>query len=280
MLVNFRRILEEAQKERYAIGAFNMTAIETAMAIVTAAEKQNSPVILQLSEKSIDYFGFDLALGICRHLAEQAKVPVCVHLDHGKKMPLVDRALDSGFSSIMADLSKFPANERIKLGRDIVQRAHHKSITVELEEDSIGGKEDYVSGEVKYSNPKRAASFVKETGCDAFAVAIGSAHGKPMPDEKLDLDLLREIRRVVTVPLVLHGASSTPPDITREAISRGICKINIDTDLRLAYSQKVRQALADPEVYDPRDYLKEALEAVMQVVEEKIKMFGSNNKAS
>jgi len=279
MLVNFLSILKKAQKERYAVGAFNMTAIETGMAIVAEAERLNSPVILQLSEKSLDYFGFDLALGICRHLAESVRVPVCVHLDHGKNLSLIERAIDFGFPSIMADLSAFPVAERIKLGREIVSRAHHKSVSVELEEDSIGGKEDYVSGELKYTEPRRAAVFVKNTDCDAFAVAIGSVHGRPMPGERLDLDLLREIRRLVDVPLVLHGASSTPPKIIREAISRGVCKINIDTDLRVAFSKKVREALTDPEVYDPRDYLKEGQKAVRQIVEEKIKLFGSDNKA-
>lgn len=280
MLVNLTKILPRAREGKYAIGAFNMTALETALAIIEAAEEEHSPVILQISEKTIDFMGFELSLTVARMLADNAKVPVAVHLDHGKNLELVTKAIESGYPSIMADLSTIDPDKRIKIGKELVEQAHQMNVTVELEEDSIAGKEDYITGTgIKFTDPTRAAKFVNATGCDAFAVAIGSAHGKPQPGEKLDLDLLCDIAKVAPVPLVLHGASSTPDDIIREAISRGICKINIDTDLRVAFSKSVRATLGDGSIYDPRDYLHPAKDAVKQVVREKIRLFGSENKA-
>lgn len=144
----------------------------------------------------------------------------------------------------------------------------------------IGGREDYVTGSSGHlTEPKRAKTFVTETGCDSFAVSIGSAHGKPLPTEHLDLDLLREIRELVSVPLVLHGASSTSETVIREAIAAGICKINIDTDLRLAFTRQLHETLKDPDLYDPRDELRPTIESVRKIVQEKIRLFGSSGKA-
>ncbi len=280
MLVNIKKMLAHADEKHYAIGGFNITSLETAMAIIAAAEEEHSPVILQISEKTIDYMGLDLAFAIAKTLVDRVEVPVAIHFDHGRNFPMCEDAIKIGFSSIMLDVSKMPVAERIPFISDFVKRAHRRGVTVEVEEDMIGGREDYIKGQSgHFTDPKRAAELVAQTGMDAFAVSIGSVHGKPLPNEHLDLDLLAEINRVVTVPLVLHGASSTPEPIIREAISRGVCKINIDTDLRLAFTRELRRTLKDTDVFDPRDELAPTKEEVKAVVIEKIRLFGSNGQA-
>ncbi|MEK7548549.1 MAG: class II fructose-bisphosphate aldolase [Patescibacteria group bacterium] len=280
MLVNLQAVLEPAVKGRYAVGGFNITGLETALAIAEAAEREKSPVIFQISAKTIDYMGLDLAAAIGLTLANRLKVPAVVHLDHGTDLELAEQALKGGFSSIMLDVSRVPVKERIPIVRDFVQRAKKKNVSVEAEEDAIGGREDYVIGDRShFTEPKRASEFVRLTGCAAYAVSIGSTHGQPLPNEKLDLELLSEIARSVPVPLVLHGASSTPITIIREAISRGISKINIDTDLRLAFTGQLRRTLRNDDLIDPRDELKPAREEVCRVVREKMRLFGSSGQA-
>lgn len=280
MLVNLKEMLARADERRYAVGGFNMTSLETALGIVEAAEAEASPVILQISEKTVDYMGLDVAFAIAHTLATRVQVPMAIHLDHGKNFQLCEEALQIGFSSIMLDVSKMPIGERIAFVRDFVVRAHRRAVTVEVEEDMIGGREDYVQGDSgHFTDPKRAALFVRETGCDCFAVSIGEAHGKPLPTEKLDLELLAEINRAVSVPLVLHGASSTAESVIREAISLGVCKINIDTDLRLAFTKQLRQTLEQQDIYDPRDELKPTIAEVAGVVREKMQLFGSSGQA-
>lgn len=280
MLVNLRAILSQAKRERYAIGGFNMTTLESAMAIVEAAEIEKSPVILQISEKTIDYMGLDLAFAIAKTLADRAVVPVCIHFDHGRNFPMVEQALKIGFSSVMLDVSKMSYSQRIPFVKEFTTKAHRQGATVEAEEDQIGGREDYVEGDrTHFTDPKRATTFVKETGVDAFAVSIGSTHGKPLPGEKLDLDLLAEIDAAIAIPLVLHGASSTDEKVIRQAISLGISKINIDTDLRLAFTRELRRTMKDPDIYDPREELKPSRDEIRDEVRFHMKLFGSDGKA-
>ncbi len=281
MLVNLKHILHQAKKEKYAVGGFNMTTLESALGIIEAAEAQKSPVILQISEKTIDYMGLEVAVAIARALADKAEVPVVIHFDHGRNFPLVDQAIKMGFSSVMLDVSKMAERERIRFVKAFSAKAHRYGVTVEVEEDVIGGKEDYIDGKHwHFTDPKRAATFAKETNCDAFAVSIGNSHGQPQPHEVFDLKLILAISQVVDVPLVLHGASSTPDHLIRDAISRGICKINIDTDLRLAFTKELRETLKkDKAMYDPRDELKPTISEIKDVVIEKIQLFGSNGKA-
>jgi len=180
----------------------------------------------------------------------------------------------------MLDVSKMERGDRISFVKEFVVKAHRRKITVEAEEDQIGGREDYVDGNRgHFTDPKRAYQFVKETDVDCFAVSIGSTHGKPLPNEKLDLDLLKEIDEAVDVPLVLHGASSTDEDVIRQAIKLGICKINIDTDLRLAFTRELRRTLKDPDIYDPRDELKPSREEVQEEVVRHMQLFGSSGQA-
>ncbi|HSX41962.1 MAG TPA: class II fructose-bisphosphate aldolase [Candidatus Saccharimonadales bacterium] len=281
MLVNLSHILKKADEERYAVGGFNMTTLESALGIVEAAEAEKSPVILQITEKTIDYMGLDVAFAIAKTLADNSSVPVVIHFDHGRNFPLVEDAVKIGFSSVMLDVSKMPESERIPFVKTFAKTARHRGVTVEVEEDIIGGKEDYVDGKHwHFTDPARAASFAKETSCDAFAVSIGNSHGKPQPHETFDLKLLSEINQAVSCPLVLHGASSTPDHLIRDAISRGVCKINIDTDLRLAFTKELRATLAgDKNLYDPRDELRSTIGEIKEVVIEKIRLFGSDNKA-
>lgn len=280
MLVNLSKMLRQADRERYAVGGFNITSLETALAIVAAGEETDSPVILQITEKTIDYMGLDIAFAISKVLADRTRIPAAIHFDHGRNFPLVEQSLEIGFSSVMLDVSKMEKNERIPFVKKFVKKAHRRGATVEVEEDQIGGREDYVQGDRgHFTDPGRAAVFVRETECDCFAVSIGSTHGKPLPGEKLDLDLLSDINRKVSVPLVLHGASSTPDNVIREAISRGVCKINIDTDLRIAFTRQLRRTLEEKDIYDPRDELKPSIDEVKSVVKEKILLFGSNGKA-
>ncbi len=279
MLVNLSHILRKADEGKYAIGGFNMTTLESAMAIVEAGEQEKSPIILQISEKTIDYMGLDLAFAIAKTLADGAEIPVCTHFDHGRNFELVQKAADIGFSSVMLDVSKMARIERIPFVKEFTTRAHRHKITVEAEEDQIGGREDYVDGNRgHFTDPRRAAQFVRETDVDCFAVSIGSTHGKPLPNEELDLDLLKEIDKEVDVPLVLHGASSTNEKVLREAISLGVCKINIDTDLRLAFTRELRRTLKDPDIYDPREELAPSRDEIREEVRRHIRLFGSNDK--
>lgn len=281
MLVNLKKVLERAQKEQYAVGSFNMTVPESAIGIIEAAESERSPVIIEISEKTVDYLGLDLTASIAITLAHRATIPVVVHFDHGRNFPLVRQSIEKGYSSVMLDVSKVDEKDRVKFVKDFVDFAHKKQVTVEAEEDIIGGRDDYKAGHGwPFTDPEKAARFVQATGIDCYAVSIGNTHGKPLPDETFDLDLLEKIHKHVRIPLVLHGASSTPDKLIREAIARGICKINIDTDLRIAFTDELRQTLKmDSDVYDPRDVLRSSIESVKQKTIEKIRLFGSNGKA-
>lgn len=280
MLVNLKAILGPADKHGYAVGGFNITTAESALAIIQAAEEERSPAILQISEKTIEYFGLHAVFGLAKSLADRSLMPIAIHFDHGRDFDLVAKSIEVGFSSVMLDVSKLAKDKRIPFVKAFIAKAHKRGVTVEVEEDQIGGREDYVKGEGgHFTDPLRAKSFVAATNCDAFAVSIGEVHGKPLPDEKLDLELLARIDAAVGVPLVLHGASSTPEPIIKEAIVKGIRKINIDTDLRLAFSTAVRATLkADADVYDPRDVLKPSKEAIKQVVVKKMRLFGSSGR--
>lgn len=280
MLVNLRAVLGRADEEKYAVGGFNITTLESAMAIIEAAEIEKSPVVLQISEKTVNYMGLEIAFAIAKTLADRSSIPVVIHFDHGRNFELVEQSLKIGFSSVMLDVSKMERSERIPFVKEFTAKAHKLGASVEAEEDQIGGVEDYIVGDRShFTDPERAAEFVAATGVDAFAVSIGSSHGKPLPREKLDLGLLDEINKVVSAPLVLHGASSTDERIIRETIARGVCKINIDTDLRLAFTRELRRTLKDPDVYDPREELKPSRDEVRNEVRKHIRLFGSNNKA-
>lgn len=281
MLVNTKAMLRHARANGYAVGAFNTSDLEITKAVVAAAVEQRSPVILQTSEKAIDYAGLEQIAAIMIRAAEAAPVPVAVHLDHGKSLERARACLNGGYTSVMIDASRLDYHANIKLTQQVVAAAQLKTASVEAELGLISGKEDYVKALAsKLTDPDQAVVFVSETQCDSLAVSIGNAHGIPLAQEIFDLDRLEAIGRKVKVPLVLHGASSTHPSRIKRAIELGVAKINIDTDIRLAFNNNLRHFLNNnPQAYDPRDMLTEAAEGVKQVVTHKIKLFGSAHRA-
>lgn len=307
MLTTLKHILDKAHKGNYAVGAFNINNLETLQAVMAAAEAERSPVVVQTSEGAIDYAGMD-ELAMLTHLAAmRTDIPVVFHLDHGKNYDLVVEAIKSGYyTSVMYDGSELPYEENVAATKRIVKMARAKGISVEAELGAIAGIEDFVSVEERdahLTDPDQAAAFVAATGCDALAVAIGTKHGayKFAGDSMLDFKRLKEIQAMVDVPLVLHGASGVPANIKKictqygcqienakgvpdasikKAVSLGINKVNVDTDLRIAFDAGVRKFLHDkPEVIDPREILKPAKELMTKVVRQKMRLLGCSGKA-
>lgn len=281
MLVNSKLILKKAQKGGYAIGQFNTSNLEITQAIIKAAEKMKAPVFVATSEKAIDYAGLDELAGLIKSMAQKVKVPIILHLDHGTSLDIVKKCIQVGYTSVMLDASKRSFNENIRLTKKVVQLAKAKNVSIESELGALAGKEDYIKSlKSIMTDPNQAVEFVKKTGIDSLAVSIGNIHGIPLPYEKLDFIRLKAIQHKVKIPLVLHGASSTAPAKIKKAIKFGICKINIDTDLRLAFAHSLRKTLAkDKNLFDPRTILASSREAIKKVVKAKIRLFGSRNKA-
>ncbi len=306
MLTTLTNVLKKAHRQNYAVGAFNINNLEILQAVMDAAEAERAPVVISTSEGALKYAGME-ELGTLVHLAaKRSKRPVVFHLDHGKNYDLVVRAIKSGFyTSVMFDGSSLPYKENIKLTKRLVTMAHRRGISVEAELGAIAGIEDFVSVEEKdahLTDPEQALEFVQRTGCDALAVAIGTSHGayKFGGDSQLDFKRLTTIKDLVKVPLVLHGASGIPSTIKnqcikygckiekakgvsdahiRRAVKLGINKVNIDSDLRIAFDAGVRKFLHEqPEVFDPRKILGPAKELMTKVVRQKMRMFGSTGK--
>src|SRR3989338_2272083 len=298
------KILGKAQRGHYAVAHFNINNLEMVQAIVNAAMKLKSQVILATSEGAIQYAGMDYLYALAKTASEQANIPIALHLDHGRDITIIQKAINIGYSSIMIDASPEDFENNIALTKKIVQLAHRKGISVEAELGTIGGAEDKVSSrKIRYTDPLQAQEFVERTGCDFLAVAIGTSHGayKFQGEAQLQLDRLREIRKKVRIPLVLHGASGVPEKMVQEAqhygadltgvegipeaqvkaaIKEGITKVNTDTDLRLAFDAAVRKAImTKPKDFDPRHILAPAREAMQKVAEQRIWVCGSVGKA-
>lgn len=282
-LVPMAQLLIKAQAEGYAVGGFNMNNLETLQAIIEVAEEEKSPVIVQLSEGALKYVGLEYAVACVKAAAEQVSVPVALHLDHGGSFKKIMQCIRGGFSAVMIDGSKLPFEENIALVQKVVEAGHSVGVTVEAELGKIGGTEDdhtLDEREASMTKPSEAKEFAERTGIDALAIAIGTAHGPYKGKPELDFKRLEEIRAIVNIPLVLHGASGVYDEDIQRAISMGICKININTDFQQAFIGKVRDVLAnDSKVYDPRKVLGPAKEAMKEVVRTKIRLFGSNNRA-
>ncbi|NLY42652.1 MAG: class II fructose-1,6-bisphosphate aldolase [Clostridiaceae bacterium] len=283
MLVTGKQILDKAHKEGYAVGAFNINNMEILQAIIEAAEEEKAPVIIQTSEGAIKYAGIDYLSTMVHLAARKASVPVALHLDHGTTYSTIISCIRNGYTSVMIDGSHHPLDENIAVTKEIVKIAHACGVSVEAELGRLGGVEDNISVDEKdamFTDPDEAVRFVKETGVDYLAIAIGTAHGKYRGEPKLDFERLDTIKKLLNMPIVLHGASGVPEDAIKKAVSLGINKINIDTDIRVAFTEGVRSVIINkPEEYDPRKLCAPAKENMKKVVKEKMRLFGCSGKA-
>lgn len=276
-------LLAKAEKEGYAVGAFNANNMEIVQAIAEAAEKEKAPVIMQASQGAIKYAGLDYIIGLVKIAADNCRVPIALHLDHGTSFDQVVQCIRGGFSSVMYDGSKLPLDENIKITQKVMDIARPIGVSVEGELGKIGGTEDDISvdeREALYTDPEEARLFVEMTGVDSLAIAIGTAHGQYKGEPRLDFDRLSHIKSLVNVPIVLHGSSGVPDEAVRRAISLGVRKVNIDTNIREAFVWKLREEIGkDPDEIDPRKLLGPAKDAAVELIREKIRLFGSSGKA-
>ncbi len=283
MLVTGNEILLDAQKNGYAVGAFNVNNMEIVQAIIEAAEETNSPAILQASQGGIKYAGVEYIAALGKVAGRNAKVPVALHLDHGTDFEQIIQCIRHGFTSVMIDASQYPLEENIAITKKIVEIAHAAGVSVEAELGKIGGTEDDITvseRDATFTNPDEAEKFVRETGIDSLAIAVGTAHGVYKGEPKIEFDLIKEIRSRVDIPLVLHGSSGVPNEAIEKAIPLGISKLNIDTDLRVQFSQGVKELLAaNPDEIDPRKILAPAKEKMKARIIEKMNLFGSSGRA-
>ncbi|MBR6939220.1 MAG: class II fructose-1,6-bisphosphate aldolase [Clostridia bacterium] len=309
-LVTTTKMFKDAYEGGYAIGAFNVNNMEIIQGIVNAAKKLNAPVILQCSKGARDYAGLKYLTKLVDAAVEETGLPIALHLDHGPDFETCKQCIDGGFTSVMIDGSSLPYEENVALTRQVVEYAHAHGVVVEGELGTLAGVEDDVvveSGNESYTKPEQVEDFVKRTGIDSLAIAIGTSHGaykfKPGQKPQLRFDILEEVgKRLPGFPIVLHGASSVmpeyvkminefggempdaigiPEDMLRKASSMAVCKINVDSDLRLALTASIRKHLAEnPSHFDPRQYLKPARAAIQEVVEHKInEVLGCAGKA-
>ena len=281
-LVTTKQMLLDAQKGGYAVGAFNVENMEMVQAVIAAAEELKSPVIMQTTPGTLKYADPDYFYANVKTAAMKASVPVVMHLDHGSSFELAMKAFRAGYTSIMIDGSHGSFEENIEVSKKVADACHAADVPVEAELGKVGGKEDDLDGgdENPYTDPQQAKEFVERTGIDSLAVAIGTAHGVYKGIPKLDVNRLSEIRKVVSIPLVLHGTSGVPDDAVKECISRGICKVNYATDLRIAFSKGVNEVLHEnPDTIDPKKYNAKGREEVKEYVMGKMKVCGSVGKA-
>ena len=283
MLLTGKELLLDAQKNKYAVGAFNVNNMEIIQAIINAAEEMNSPVILQASQGGIKYAGIEYIASLGKLAGRNSKVPVALHLDHGTDFDQVMLCIRHGFTSVMIDGSRFPLEENIAITKKVVDIAHAVGVTVEAELGKIGGTEDHITvseQDATFTDPLEAKRFVEETGVDYLAIAVGTAHGVYKGEPKLDFERIKAIREVVDVPLVLHGSSGVPAESLQKAIALGIAKVNIDTDIRAAFSDAVQEFVGNnPNEIDPRKILGPATKAMKSIIMEKMEIFGSAGRA-
>lgn len=281
-ILSTREMLKKAQREGYAIPAFNIHNLETLQVVDTAAELR-SPVILAGTPSTIAYAGGEYIVAMDETAAKEYDIPIAIHLDHYEDVEAIKHFIDLGFKSAMIDASHLDYEDNIRIVREVVEYAHKFDATVEAELGRLGGQEDDLivdEKDSKYTNPEQARDFVERTGIDSLAVAIGTAHGLYQGEAKLDFDRLKEIRDMVDVPLVLHGASDVPDELVKKAISLGICKVNVATDLKIPFSDAVKKYFNEnPTVNDQRKYMTPGKEAMKKIVAHKIMVCGSNGKA-
>lgn len=286
-LVTTKEMLKKAQKGRYAVGAFNANNMEIIQAIIETAEEEKAPAILQASQGAIEYAGLDNIVAMVKVMAEKVTVPIALHLDHGTDYYQNIKCLRAGFTSLMFDGSKLPFEENVKITKKVVEMAHACDIPVEAELGQIGKMGDSDEPGVALekvketmADPYEAAKFVELTKIDFLAAAVGTIHGCRTPFAKLDIPRIEKIRELTDVPLVLHGASGVNDEEVRKGISAGICKINIDTRIRMIFTEKIRELIKiNPQEIDPRKLLGPAREVAKEVIRERMRVFGCSGKA-
>ena len=309
-LVNTKEMFEKAYNGGYAIGAFNVNNMEIVQGITEAAKEENAPLILQVSKGARKYANHTYLIKLVEAAIQETDLPICLHLDHGDSYELCKSCIDGGFTSVMIDASSKPFEENIAITKQVVEYAHDHNVVVEAELGTLAGIEDEVkvsAEDSSYTRPEDVQEFVEKTGCDSLAIAIGTSHGaykfKPGTKPQLRFDILEEVsKRLPGFPIVLHGSSSVPQEFVelinkyggnmpgaigipeeqlRQAASMAVCKINIDSDLRLAMTASIRQFFAEhPEKFDPREYLGPGREAIKAMVKHKlVDVLGCNGKA-
>ena len=309
MLVTTKEMFEKSMKEGFAIGAFNVNNMEIVQAIMDAAAEEHAPVIMQASSSAIKYARLNYLMKMVKAAEEEhPEVPFAIHLDHGPDFETCKMCIDAGFTSVMFDGSKYDFEENVRLTKEVVDYAHAHGVVVEAELGKLAGIEDDVNvaeSDAMFTDPAQAEEFVRRTGCDSLAIAIGTSHGayKFKGEAKLRFDILKKIKeRISNTPIVLHGASTVIPELVaqcneygadipgakgvpdemlHEASISGVSKINVDTDLRLAMTAAIRKVFVEePSAFDPRKYLTPARDLIKQTVQHKIRdVFGSSNKA-
>lgn len=284
MLVNMTNMLNKAKEEKYAVGQFNINNLEWTKTILTVAEELNSPVILGVSEGAARYMGgYKTVVGMVKGMLEDLNitVDVAIHLDHGSSFDSCKKAIDAGFTSVMIDASHHPLEENIAITKQVVDYAHARNVSVEAELGLVGGQEDDVKSDgVKYADKDECVRLVNEAKIDFLAPALGSVHGPYKGEPKLGFEEMEDIKNATNVPLVLHGGTGIPDDKIKRAISCGTAKINVNTECQLAFARELRKLLqSDEKVYDPRKIIGPATKGIAAAVTEKIKVFGSENKA-
>ena len=309
MLVTTKEMFEKSMKEGFAIGAFNINNMEIMQGIMDAAAEEKAPVILQASSSAIKYARINYLMKLVKAAEEEhPEIPFAIHLDHGPDFETCKMCIDAGFTSVMFDGSKYDFEENVRLTKEVVDYAHAHGVVVEAELGKLAGIEDDVNvaeGDAMFTDPEQAREFVERTGCDSLAIAIGTSHGayKFKGEAKLRFDILEKVKeKLPNTPIVLHGASTVipelvetcnkyggnipgakgvPDEILHEASQRGVSKINVDTDLRLALTSEIRRVFVEePEAFDPRKYLTPGREKVKETVKHKMRdVFGSSGKA-
>lgn len=281
-IISSNNMLKKAQQQHYAVPAFNIHNLETMQVIVETVAELQSPVILAGTPGTYSYAGTENIVAIASALAEKYNVPLALHLDHHEDFNDINDKIHAGVRSVMIDGSHETFNENIAIVKRVVDYAHRYGVSVEAELGRLGGIEDDLvvdSKDALYTNPKQAAEFVEKTGIDSLAIAIGTAHGLYKSEPKLDFERLSQIRSVVDIPLVLHGASGIPDKDVRECIKRGICKVNVATELKIAFSDALKHYfIANPDANDPRHYMKPAKAAMKDVVKKIIDTCGCAGK--
>lgn len=282
MIVNAKKMMKDAKDNKYAVPHFNINNLEWTKFILEKCNDLRSPLILGVSEGAIKYMGgYKVVANMVRNLDEalNIEIPVAIHLDHGSSVESCKKAIDSGFTSVMIDASLYDLNNNIKMTKEVVNYAKEKNVSVEAEIGHVGGTEDNMSSEIAYANVDDAIKLYEETKIDFLAPALGSVHGIYKGEPKLNYEKMIEISEKTNIPLVLHGGTGIDDEKIKKAISCGICKLNINTELQIEWSKAIKEFIKNNnQIYDPRKIIKSGEIAMKQAVENKINILGSGNR--